>query len=32
MRPAGPQYQAIARQHAIDEDALFDTPEVGLWR
>ena len=26
----GPQFHAIARQHAIDGDALFDTPEVRL--
>ena len=30
MRSRGPQFHAIARQHAIDGDALFDTPEVGL--
>jgi hypothetical protein len=32
MRSAGLQFHAIAWQHVIDRDALFDTPEVGLWR
>jgi hypothetical protein len=32
MRSTGPQFHAIASEHAIDRDALFDTPEVGLWR
>jgi hypothetical protein len=32
MRSAGPQFHAIASEHVIDPDALFDTPEVRLWR
>src|SRR5713226_1315955 len=31
VRPHRPQLHAIARQHAIDRDALFDTPEIRLW-
>ena len=30
--PTAPQFHAIARQHVIDGDALFETLEVGLWR
>ena len=32
MRPYAPQFHAIARQHVIDGDALFETLEVRLWR
>src|SRR5450432_4868751 len=32
VRSHRPQFHAIARQHAIDGDALFDTPEVGWWQ
>jgi len=32
MRSAGPQFHAIASEHVIDPDALFDTPEVRWWR
>ena len=32
MRSHAPQFYAIARQHVIDGDALFETPEVRLWR
>ncbi len=30
--PTAPQSHAIARQHVIDGDALFETLEVRLWR
>src|ERR1700693_111607 len=32
VRSPGPQFHAIASEHGIDPDALFDTPEVHLWR
>ena len=32
MRSNRPQFHAIARQHVIDGDALFETLEVRLWR
>ncbi len=32
MRSNAPQSHAIARQHVIDGDALFETLEVRLWR
>ena len=32
VRSHGPQFYAIARQQRIYGNALFDTPEVRLWR
>jgi len=32
MRSGGPQVDAIARQHVIDRDALFETLKVRLRR
>src|SRR6202162_1939462 len=32
MRSNRPQLQAITCQHVVDGDALFETPEVRLWR
>src|SRR5260370_30972885 len=32
MRSAGPEFHAIASEHILNGDALFDPPEVGLRR
>ena len=32
MRSHAPQFHAIARQHVIDGEALFETLEIRLWR
>jgi hypothetical protein len=32
MRADGPQFHAIARQHVIDRDALFETFEIRVWQ